>query len=643
MAGARGQVADSVGVDPPSFSDSALVRLPVVILQAPKSRTARLPYLDIPALLAGTPGAWVYDFGAPGWPDGWSPYGVDPGAIGLTLDHIPFDDPVTGRPDYELLPFDKLATVSWGALTNGRPEAVRTSLSGFESSRPLTEIVYRSTNSGLQQVSVTHAQTRSGPGNAPLQYLFAYAGAGARGEYEGSRLQRKRQLLLRLRRDTPSLRLELGEMFNRHRVGAHGGVQPFSGFGYESIYQRLGAAVENPGAIRQTSRNDLWFRAELPDRRTWIKTWWTVGTLTHRLGTDTTVARVSRLGIKLGQPIPGKNDLEVTASAFRDTYPDRNAWTRTPASRFEANALVSGRNRWQKAGVTWSAGVTAMGTGIYGTKFGPAYAAEVVWDAGRAKPFLTSRRGVVAHSASDLFGFGPTVKRLGEPPIISTRQGVPPESALLGRQSLEEVGLALGIGPMDVRTTVFSSRTSGGLVRMLDIDADTMSVVAYQGTRARTGATARIGLRDASRRGAYAWVSGTWSRFSGEDPDLDVRLRQAVPEIAGTAVLGIRGLLFKDDLDGDLSVRVRGWSAHRGLRLHAATGLLALPDPSSRPIAESFVVDIVGIAHIRRATLTLSMENILSGTNLVPGNQLVPDYPYPARRLRFSVYWPIWD
>ncbi len=116
-----------------------------------------------------------------------------------------------------------------------------------------------------------------------------------------------------------------------------------------------------------------------------------------------------------------------------------------------------------------------------------------------------------------------------------------------------------------------------------------------------------------------------------------------MPDLFGRAAIGIRGRMFQDDLDGDLSIRARLWTEHRGLRLHPQSGLLALPEIDSRPIEQSMILDLVGIAHIRGATLTVSLENFLSGTVITPGNQLVPDYPYPERRLRFSVFWPIFD
>jgi hypothetical protein len=51
----------------------------------------------------------------------------------------------------------------------------------------------------------------------------------------------------------------------------------------------------------------------------------------------------------------------------------------------------------------------------------------------------------------------------------------------------------------------------------------------------------------------------------------------------------------------------------------------------------------VAEAGIRTATIFLSYENIFSGTNALVGNLLIPDYPLPAKRFRFGVFWPISD
>lgn len=599
-------------------------------------RPPEQPFLDAPALLGATfPATWVHDFGTPGWPDGWSPFGLDPGQVPLELDGIPFDDPVTGRPDYELLPFEKLASLDRTGLLLGRAEGVSARSREFATARPLTELVYRSTSNGLQQVSVVHAQQR-GSGTHKTRYLWGYRGAGSRGEYPGSRLRRKRQVLFSVRRRGLGMEWEAGTLFNRHRVGAHSGVEPFAGYAYESIYQRIGAEVGDEDARRQSSRNDAFVRVGLPSLGTRLQGWWTLATLTYRQGSDTTAARTSRLGLRLDQPIRLRSTtLRITLEGHTDAHPSRRGWLRTPATRTETHAYVGSEHHLGAAAVSWKAGMSAVLPGWEGgDTAGPGYALDVSWESGPVRPFIRSRNGLVTPSASDMFGFGPTALPLRE------RVGA---AAFSGRSAVDEIGVDLRLGWLSGSLGVAATRTSDGVVRVLDATSDTLTVVPYAGTRSRTLGTARLGLREFSKRGLYFWAQASGSTTAGDDPDLDKRIRESIPEVFGSVALGVRGVLFKGDLDGDFSLRVRGWTAHRGLRFHPETGLLALPVTESRPMEGSLILDIVGVARIRTATLTVSLENILSGTVAFPGNQLVPDYPYPERRLRFSVFWPIFD
>ena len=52
---------------------------------------------------------------------------------------------------------------------------------------------------------------------------------------------------------------------------------------------------------------------------------------------------------------------------------------------------------------------------------------------------------------------------------------------------------------------------------------------------------------------------------------------------------------------------------------------------------------LVVLAGVRSATLYVTYENLLSGTAVMPGTMLVPIYPLPEQRLRFGVFWPIFD
>ena len=616
----------------PDFTDSSKVSLQVEEVLRPAQRTE----LDVVSFLATERSSWVHDFGTPGWPDGWSPFGIDPGLVPLSLDDIPFDDPVTGRPDYGVLPFDKAGSIQRTGMLRGRPEGVQVTLAPYAEPRPITELVYRSTNTGLQRVSVVHAQTRASGSQARIQYLFGYEGAGARGEYEGSKLERKRQTLFRIRRESPGLSLEIGQMFNRHRVGAHSGVQPFAGRTYESIFVRIGATVADASAKRQTSRNDVWLKLESPKSNTLFRTWWTVGTLTHRVPGDTTVARVSRIGARFEQPIDIRgSELRLSVSGYQDSFPERNGWTESVPTRMEFTSAVSGQHRVGAGRLSWSAGATGLDLGIpdpasrEGLIVEPTVSADLEWTTGTFRPFIRTRNGIRAPSPSDAFGFGGTV--------------TPHRFAQVGRQAVDEVGVSIRLRWLHLAGSVAAARTRDGVVRLFNATADTLEVAPYRGLRTRTSWTGRLGIRDLKRRGVYFWAEATAAVFQGEQPDVDVRIEEATPSEFGLAAVGVRGVLFQGDLDGDISIRARAWTAYRGLRLHPETGLFALPDPNSRRIEQSAIFDLVGRAKVRSATLTLSLENLMSGTTFTPGNQLVPDYPYPERRLRFSVFWPIFD
>ncbi|NNE69825.1 MAG: hypothetical protein HKN29_05610, partial [Rhodothermales bacterium] len=470
-ASAAGQDAST-----PSFADSALVQLD---LPAPV-RPPRLPYLDAAAYLGEVRGAWVYDFGTPGWPDGWSPFGIDPGRVGVQLDGLLLDDPVTGRPAYELLPYDKLISLDRKGIVLGRPEGMSGALSDYRSNRPVTEMVYRSTSTGLQQVSVVHAQTRRAGAAGDIQYLFGYAGAGSRGEYDGSELERKRQILLRVQRNGRRLSWEIGDMFNRHRVGAHSGVEPFAGFTYESIYVRLGATVGNPSAKRELERNDSWIRLTLPGTGTSLKTSRTTSTLVYRNTPDTTEARVTRFATELRQPFFGGR-FHLGVKGHTDSYRADSAWTRQTETRSELLGSLEGRHRIGSGRVSWSAGALMADLGVPGPDGStdpavePVFSVDLEWMGGVVRPFIHSRNGVRLQSAADLFGFGETYQPLGD--------------RLEGRQAVDELGVSFRPGWLHVLASVAASRTTDGAERVFNATNDTLSVAPYTGLRTRTSAT----------------------------------------------------------------------------------------------------------------------------------------------------------
>ena len=121
------------------------------------------------------------------------------------------------------------------------------------------------------------------------------------------------------------------------------------------------------------------------------------------------------------------------------------------------------------------------------------------------------------------------------------------------------------------------------------------------------------------------------------------RAAAALPAFFGEARVGARFVLFRNDLDLDVYLRGRGWTAFRSRELHPQTGLLVLPLPGARRFGPSGTLDVVAEAAIRTARLFFAYDNILSGTVLMSGTLLVPDYPLPQQRFHLGVFWPIFD
>ncbi|HYE59258.1 MAG TPA: hypothetical protein VD948_12170, partial [Rhodothermales bacterium] len=152
----------------------------------------------------------------------------------------------------------------------------------------------------------------------------------------------------------------------------------------------------------------------------------------------------------------------------------------------------------------------------------------------------------------------------------------------------------------------------------------------------RTGLMLEAGLRGDAHRGLYgtAWLVHT------PRPDAS-RLARSLPETFGDARLGLRAVLFRRDLVLDAFARVRAWTAFGSRIVHEPTGLLVLNTGVDVPAGAT--LDLVAVARVRTATLHIGYDNALAGTALVRGVQVLPGYPLPPQRLRFGVFWPIFD
>ena len=589
---------------------------------------------DVAGILAARPASFLYDFGSFGWPNGWSPYGLNPNRVALLLGGLPFDDPVTGRPRYDLLPMALLEPLGLQAGRHAAPMAVYAQVRPFNVTQPLTELHYRSGGNGLQSIMAMHTQRRrlglfGRPG--ALAVLFGYGGHAATGDYPGSRLRRMRQLLTRVRYHQTSWSLEATLLHNQRRLGAHGGVTP--GVPYETVYNRLIANVRNSNATRQTIRNDLsvTLRTRLLPGATeplTISAFTTWQTFRYRNpGADTLVAKTNRYGARLHQDLRfGPNHLRVLVEAWTDRLG-------------RSNALPDGLTRTQLHATVHD----SLRLGAF----------EAILEGGA---YVTDHARFAGGAARAAYPVGPLrlfaeVSHTGQPASWVEEHGwgrfVEAAAVPDGRVSQGRAGLRLRAGAFDVTVFGFAHQETNPL-DFYTVGEDSIVARVASSSFRRTGAGGDLGWRRTARRGFYLTAQPTFVHFLDADAsDEHRRMQNALPEFFAQGRLGARYALFTGDLILDLSVRGRFWTEMRSRTLHAPTGLLVLPDatddlyPASGFLPSSGTLDVVVEAAIRTARLFVAYENALSGTQVLLGNQIVPIYPLPARRLRFGVFWPI--
>ncbi|MDA1029504.1 MAG: hypothetical protein O3B41_10705 [Bacteroidetes bacterium] len=572
-------------------------------------------------------GAFSYKFGTSGWPDGFAPFGLDPNRIALKVGSIPMNDLITGRPRYDLVPLAWLSNLS---VDPGL--SVAGTLDSLVSTKPLTLIRYESSGSGSQAVRSLHVQNRVwgvGAERRTLQTAFGYAGEGATGEYDGSRLKRAREVAFRLGYRTTRWEFELFELAQRRSVGAHGGVIPFTGGSYSSIYQRLGASVDNESARRRTLRNDLTLQtsthfAGMHARLTGL---WTVQTLDFQGELAHEKVVLDKKGLQVEVSKPWKSQLASISLKTANTGYVKSLTTfdSDPTSQTKSSLLgsLSGRIRIFD----------------YRLVAGPETADDRVWAhlnatvSGRKGPFEAAL--TLSHSGREWqwherIGFGAAVL-----PAFTASQPVDQSvaAALSYRSNLISLSW----------TNQFNVNQNQLLVRQTT-GATLSSVRSLVGSANSLVSSFVIGFRDQDRSGIWAQVNPVFrSASTNDDSDLARAWRRSLPSFWGSATLGWKATLFGGDLDLNTYVRARYWGDMGGLRLHTPTGLLVLPADNSRTLDSNWLLDFVAEAGIRGATVFLSFENAFSGTTVLFGNLIVPDYPLPQQRTRFGVFWPIFD
>lgn len=590
------------------------------------------PEPDAQGILGRLPGSFVYDFGTPGWPDGWSRFGLNPNKSTLALGGIPLTNTLTGRPRFDLLPLDYLEPLRLTEGRYGAPVVVHGTMRPFDSPRPITELRYRQSNTGLQAISVMHAQQRrralfGQPGVLGVQ--LGYRGLKADGEYPGSAVTLGPQTYFRLRYAQRLWSLEAGNFHSRRTVEAHGGVEPFFGGAYSTIYQRFGATVENGNAERRTVRNDMYVTARvrlLPasDEPFTTTLYRTRETFRYRNpGTDTLQAKTNRIGFRTQQQIAlSTHRLRLTAEGWIDRVRSSNAFAETADLTQRALHLSLHDS-------VYVGPFTATGqAGWHATTLAsfPSFAFTL---SNQTLRINLSQTGEPL-SRIEAWGWGAAVQGLTSFPTPTVRQGV------------AEVHLKRGV--WDAKIIGFVNETRNGTDLYETGRQDSLDVQTTETAQYRAGVALDLGWRRASTRGWYLTLQPNWTRFLNPDESpLHQRLADSHPEGYLQGRLGFRYLLFKGDLDLNLYLKGRLWSPMNGRTFHPQTGLLAVPEASARAFGTNGALDVQIEAGIRSATVFVAFENFTAGTTFHVGNLHIPDYPLPRRHFRLGVFWPIFD
>ncbi len=598
---------------------------------------ARLPLLEVTDLLARVPGAFVYAFGAPGWPDAWSLYGLAPQQATLLWNELPFDDPLTGRPQYDLLPFTMLEPLRVQSARYGSPVALYASTRPFDSPVPYTELLYQKGADGLQGVSAVHTQHRRRKlwgQKGVLGLLGGYVGRAAQGEYPGSRLRRERKVYGRLRYEQVNWSVELGNLHNRRLVGAHGGVIPRGG-NFDSVYERFGAIVRNGNARRQTIRNDLYLRINTRLIRGLaeplsVMAYWTAQTFRYRTAPQPYEAKTHRYGFSGRQDLPlGAHRFQLQLEGWVDHLRESNALPDSLGlAHNQLHLTLRDTLNFRQTSVMLE-GSLHRGAG----SDSPGGAVRAARRFGGAAIFAEASYAGRPVSWIEQYGFGGFVRPL--------------EAPVSGRVLHGRLGLSAAAGAFDVLLFGFAGGQTDAIdyyasVEDTDGVGDTMQVLVSGSPLQQIGVAADLGWRRTAGTGLYATVQPTWIRIRPSETFAGSNLLASnLPQIFVNGRLGARFLLFQGDLDLDVYVQGRFWTEMTSRTLHPPTGLLILPEPEGRIFGPSGTLDLFVEAQVRTATLFLVYENVLSGSALQPGTLIVPVYPLPERRFRFGVFWPI--
>ena len=567
------------------------------------NRAVLTAHHDVTSSLTQIPGSFVYDFNTFAWPTAWSIHGLSPQSVQLYFGAIPFDDLLTSRSRYDLLPTALLRSAEVNPGLPGGITGIQTELRTVDASQPHTQLHYQAGDHKLQRVTALHAQQRNRLFDRPgrLEGLFAYGGASDAGDYPGSRLQRQRQLLLRTRYQRVAWSLEFLYLHNQRRLGAHSGV-----LGTEDTrYNRLIAGVIGERQTRRTVRNDV-----LTTLKTQILT--ASMYLTTQSGRYADVgASARRFGGSLLRDFKfDRNRLRVRVDAYTQRIPSGRV---LPGGHRASLIEIQLRDslRLQSGYLLAQAGLRNQ-TGDWSPR------GRLQWGASLSvlDPYVEINYSADPASAPGWENY-----------LVNQGTGA-------GRVLQAHTGIGLRMGRFTLTPYGFMSDVQN-MPDYREITIDSVQVV--QDTYTALGAGIRLHLAAEPDRGIYAAVNTGFT----ETGRTNYNAKRILPQWALSGQLGFRMVLFTGDLRLDVSVRGRSWSAMTSRTLHAPTGLLVIPSGERSPVPASYTLDLVVEGGIRTATVYVLYENMTSGTGLMVGNELVADYPLPAGQLRFGVYWPI--
>jgi hypothetical protein len=625
------------------------------------SLPARMPVVDVKQILEDEPGSFLYHLGPVAWPHGWSVQGLAPHRTRLWLDDLPYTDPVTGRPRFDLLPPAFVAGPTVGLDPGGHPVGVHTDWREIDRQQALTEIRFRRDSNGLQNVEVVHSQQRRLDllgRSGLLQGTFGFKGRATAGVYAGSDLERERGVWGRLRYRTDDWVLELTDFSNRFRLNVHGGIDP-PGTRLSSIYRP--AAFDDAlfrGAGQNTIRNDLVARVRGPVlprlQPTTISLGWTSNTYDYQtaydgaqvggqtLSTPDTSWAVKTNGFHgaITQPVQiGRHHLRLLA---RGTVRQRSSGTALADASPRSNAHLLLRDS-----LRLGAGGLLLAGGVHQTNAQSFPSARIDLRQRIGPIGLRARASVdgqpLSWIASD--GFAGFV--------------VPVEEVPTGQVRRAELEASVEQGVVAASVTGFLHQITDPVDLYSDpaLGVDTVAARVADGSFLRGGATLSAGLRSDARRGLYAAGHATALQFlNATDSPLHRRAAEALPALYGRGRVGARFRLFQD-LITDLFIQVRGWTAMNSRVFHPPTGRLVVPSLTEpvrgfpgEDVGPSYTVDIQAQAELMGAELFFSFENVQSAQIVDPpsarpqlGTFISPLYPLPPLQFRFGVHWPLFD